>query len=190
MTYRFDTRTPEQFKRDMRKYHIIELDIILRIGQFIYEEEGTWPEITPHGADFTGKFIEGKVPYSADYVLDGSPYEITHSSTICQKYFHQKQHKVNQCIKYGHNLVFVNGMNKETEPLFTIIDSKKLKTLTQAAQEKHGIVGMPNKSGLALRKKAIRYDIEMITDWNRLPKITKGAQEEYKHLLNKINANA
>lgn len=107
MTNRFDYRSAQEFKKDIKNMHITEADIALRICLDLKNQCGKWPDIVPNGTDFKGDFKK-QASLEADYIINNTHTEITHSSPLCKVNFHWKVPKVNFSIKNNVSLVFVN----------------------------------------------------------------------------------
>lgn len=45
---RFDNRTSKQFQKDIKKSHITEAEIVLRIAYETFLQKGYWPNLTPN----------------------------------------------------------------------------------------------------------------------------------------------
>lgn len=45
---RFDNRTSKQFQKDIKKSHITEAEIALRIAYETFLQKGYWPNLTPN----------------------------------------------------------------------------------------------------------------------------------------------
>lgn len=183
-----DNRTKEQFAHDIKTSHFKELEIAIRIAIWKKQKTGRWPHITPNGHDTTGKVEKkNKVSLEPDFIIGNKKYEITRSSSVCQRYFHQKVGKVKKCIDEDVIMVFVNGLD-EKEPNFTLLDKDSLQILNVLSIDKYGgPVMMPSSRGGAVGKNALRYDVKWIGEWHKLPNLTKSIPQEYKDLLKSHN---
>lgn len=189
MSYRFDKRTQEDFKKDIKKGHAIEAEIAVRICIALHAESGDWPELTPNGVDSTGKFIEedSNISNDPDFDIDGTLVEITRSDTICKKHFHQKTNKINRFLKDQTTLVFVNGYSAEKNPKYIWLCPSEIEQFTIKAKTKYGEVFHPGagKTGL-IGKSAYRYDLFWFEDlWKPLPALIKNIPENYLQIINK-----
>jgi hypothetical protein len=184
LKYRMDNRTKVQFAHDIKTSHFKELEIAIRIAIWQKQKNGKWPHITPNGHDTTGKVEKTKkVSLDPDFIIGEKKYEITRSSSVCQRYFHQKVGKVKKCIDEDVIMVFVNGFD-ENEPNFTLLDKDLLQALNVLSIDKYGgPVMMPSSRGGAVHKNALRYDMGWITTWHKLPILTKTLPKEYTDLL-------
>jgi hypothetical protein len=176
LNYRKDHRSEKEFEQDIRVAHQKELEIALRICQFIYDKNGYWPHMVPYGTDFTGSLIKDNslVTSEPDFLINGEMYEITRSDTVCKKHFHEKINKVKKCIENNYNMVFVNGLEETDNPSFLILDKTVLEILTDVSVCTYGEVGCPTKSGKMVNKPCYRYNVEWCRGlWKKLPKIDK-----------------
>lgn len=189
MSYRFDNRTKEQFKQDIKDCHKDELTIALSICQNIYNEKKIWPLLDTNGCDNSGEFLEDKnVTSDPDFIIDGVYTEITKSNTVCKKYFHEKLNKVNKALSDNseNNLVFVNGYNELISPLFISLNKKELFTFSEMAKKKYGVVGMPTRNGF-ISKQSLRYDISWFDGmWKELKDPTLECYTQYAKFIERI----
>jgi hypothetical protein len=187
MSYRFDVRSKQQFKKDIKLCHKIEVEIAARLCIKVHAITGQWPELVPTGSDMTGAFIpkEGKVTSDPDFKINDQLVEITHSGTVCNKYFHQKVSKIDRAIREGHVLIFVNGFKVDKQPKYVWLEADTIEHFTQKAISKYGVVPHPGagKTG-PINKDAYRYDIYWFKDlWQPLPALIKNLPEQYKNIL-------
>lgn len=183
--YRFDSRTKDEFKSEIKRNSFNEAVIALRLGCWIFNKTTEWPDITPTGTDYTGDFIEStkKVNISPDFTIGNDTVEITRSDMILKKTFHQKSPKVINCIKNGGILVYVNGFCVENEPDFLWLDRNALERFTSKALEKYDTVAHPYANGGGMGKEAYRYDIEWFNGmWEKLPSLNKDLPDKYGYL--------
>ena len=167
--YRTDNRDIEQFKKDIKTSHKLEAQIAIRIGIWFFRSYNRWPTIYPAGTDYKGEYQTNKnVSYFPDFFIDGWPTEITRSSKVCPKIFHQKTPKIDRCLSNNYNLVFVNGIIQEEIPQFCFLNGKELDKLTKQSVDKYGIVPMPSRNGW-VAKNSYRYDIDWVDAWYNLP---------------------
>lgn len=71
MNQRFDYRTKEEFKKDIKNSHLIELEIALRLCEDYNNLNNIWPRLIPNGTDFTGEFAD-KAKGDADFLINRS----------------------------------------------------------------------------------------------------------------------
>lgn len=192
INYRSDIRTSDQFKKDIKKSHIIEAEIAVRLAIKVHAEKGYWPDIVPCGVDFTGEIIkeDAKITSDPDFVIDGFITEITRSSRECKRVFHEKIGKVRKCIENNAVMVFVNGFEEFKQPKYVALSSSKLCELTERSKSKYGRCLQPghNKTGVT-PKEAYRYDIFWIDEqnlWSPLPVLIKGIPKKYTDFLNLV----
>lgn len=186
MPYRLDNRNKQEFKSDIKICSARELEIVIRLGIYLYNKTGVWEDIIPIGCDFRGDF-QNKVDSSPDFLLGSRTLEITQSRGICKEFYHEKCPKVNNCIKNGYYIVFVNGIETEAEPETIVINAKKLAEITDISIEEYGIVKQLTKTGI-VNKDAYRYKLSWTKDLSfLLPKMIDNLPENYRNLLEKIN---
>jgi hypothetical protein len=193
--YRLDNRTESQFKKDIKNSSLKEAEIAVRICQWIKDQSEQWPKLIPTGIDFTGDFIKdgSTINASPDYQINGISAEITRADVICAKAFHQKQNKVQRCLKNDSSIVFVNGYEKLKIPNFIWLDSKQIKRFTDKSIETYGESKHPGKAGEGyLNKAAYKYDLEWFKGlWKPLPILDlRVIPKEYKEILDLVGYNA
>jgi hypothetical protein len=173
MSYRFDIRTKEEFKKDIKEHHISEAEIAVRLCVAKYFVTNKWPKLVPNGTDSTGNFVENNknVTHTPDFIIDGKYIEITRSDRPCKRSFHQKIAKVNKCVKENYIMIFVNGLTTFSEPPYIAIDGNTLKEKTDKAIKKYGEVSQLGRGNLGpIGKAAYRYDLDWFDDmWLTLP---------------------
>lgn len=176
--YRYDSRTEQQFRKDIKSSHKKEALIAVRLCIYKYNKTKIWPTLIPNGVDISGKFIKNikKVVSDADFKIGSELIEITRSDGKCEKYFHEKINKVKKSIENNASIVFVNGYDVKSEPDFIILDALDLEALLDDSKV-HYMFGKP----------MYRYQIEWFDgEWRQLPKLTKEAQERYKDILDAV----
>lgn len=189
---KFDCRTEKEFRSDIKLHSIAELHIAIRICQDIYNKTKEWPDLVPNGSDFTGEFIKkrSKVSISPDFKINGFLYEITKSRNVCPKFFHEKKDKVDKALAEGSIIVYVNGYEQLTNPMYCCLGYDELKNITDLSIEKyketfHQRVG----KNLTINRPVYRYDIDWVENLfkplptSNLSKIPK----QYKDLLKKCD---
>ena len=187
--YRFDARSKKQFRSDIKKGHIKEAEIAVRLCIKIHSETGNWPDLEPSGVDATGAFIEDikEVNADPDFKIDGNLVEITRSDVVCNRVFHQKCHKIIKCLQGKSDLVFVNGYN-EKQPKYLWLDSKTLEPFVTKSLTKYGEVNMMGGGKLGIiAKPAYRFDtywFDQADLWKPLPVLFKGLPNKYTEILN------
>lgn len=189
MSYRFDSRSEEQFRSDIKSAHLKEMYIAIRLCLHEHHKTGVWPIIKPNGSDFSGEFIkeDRKITSKQDFWIGDKLVEITRADTECSRVFHQKINKVAKCIKDKSEIVFVNGYDKFKQPKYIRLDSDQLEFFTQKSISKYGESIHPGRAGQGTTGKlAYRYDLFWFTEaglWEDLPVLIDDIPKEYKDLL-------
>lgn len=114
--YRFDTRTKEQFEKDIKERTAVEKAIIKDFAR----DKGL--HFADFGCDNTGEFLE-KATSRPDYVVY-KLMEVKYSEEWIDT-IHLKLYQVNAYKMYGAPILFVNGYNTDN-PRFTVMDSEKI----------------------------------------------------------------
>jgi hypothetical protein len=188
--YRLDGRSTARFAKDIKQNHQKEALIAVRLCITIHSKTDNWPTLTPTGVDATGAFIENikDVIAEPDFRIGDRLVEITRSDTVCNRYFHQKIHKVIRCLKGEADLVFVNGYSMNNQPKYLWLTSKELEPFVSRALTKYGEVPHPGGGGIWTKKPACRFDVYWFDQaelWKPLPSLTKNIPipEEYKQII-------
>jgi hypothetical protein len=187
-----DGRTTAEFATDIKRMHIAEVEIAIRLAVDEYLKSGIWQLIAPSGTDFTGelKRNNSEVSISPDYLIGDRLVEITHSKSFCKTYFHEKVKKVDFCIENDCDIVFVNGFGTK-HPTYIRLSGKALKQTTKTAKQKYGLVTLPFCNGRSVAKPCYRYLCSWFSgkhkglpSWSILPPLDKKMlPKEYLMLL-------
>lgn len=141
--YRMDSRTQEQFEKDIQKGNERERLAITLFKSYLKREYGFTGEIKETGCDMSGAFIEDmkQVSTGADYSVGEAelPLEVKtsvgHNTTI---YLKAKQ--IDSYIKQGASILYVNGIERNIPAftLWTVEDLVEMKeTLTKVIPPKN-----------------------------------------------------
>jgi hypothetical protein len=186
--YRQDGRTKDEFKQDIQKAHLYELDIAIRFAYIKYKSTGEWPIIIPNGTDFTGQVVK-RATSAPDFIIGNKLVEVTHSRTKCKGVFHQKSSKIKNCLKLNSDIIFVDGY-LTTTPLLYYICHSDLQDMTTKSETRYGTVQMPGNYGRSTGKNAFKYKLEWCKTPVKLPKVTQFIPKLYRQLLEEFdNAN-
>src|SRR5688572_27214458 len=173
MDQRFDVRSPAAFKIDIKRNHEKEALIAVRLCIAVHSKTKEWPLLAPAGVDTTGEFIDSiqDVDARPDFIIGDRFVEITRSDKLCQRSFHQKCHKVEQCVAGNNDIVFVNGFDEVKQPKFVWFTPERMAEFLIRSKTKYGKVKHPGggKVGL-IDKPAYRFDVYWFEDlWCQLP---------------------
>ena len=125
---RFDRRTKDQFKKDIRK-STKEQSAILRSWLFSSNQQHliAWD----HGVDNSGEFINSanNVTCDPDYEIEKyGLVEVQYSNPMCIKYFHIKKNKLLTCVVQDANILMVNGWSSD-HPKYTLLTPGQCKVI-------------------------------------------------------------
>jgi hypothetical protein len=126
-SYRFDKRSKTQFKKDIRKGHQIQSQIIDRWLISIKEPD---LQVWDNGVNNDGKYIAArKVTSDPDYEVEKyGLVEVQYASPMLKDFFHIKQNKILTCIRQHANILMVNGWGSE-EPTYTLLTEQQCKVI-------------------------------------------------------------
>jgi len=119
MDQRFDRRSKEQFKKDI-KDSTREQSVILRSWLFSINSAAL---VFDYGSDNSGEYISDahQVNSDPDYCIEGHGLvEVQYSNTWCKKYFHIKRGKILTCVSQDAKILMVNGWQQDN-PVWTVI---------------------------------------------------------------------
>ncbi len=122
MNYRMDHRSKDEFKKDIKMAHAIELDILNRWLNLIKKETGIRPKYQDNAPRNDGEYLaDRQVTTDADYIVEGyGLLEIKFSKPLLKDFFHLKQNQVLSYLRQQCILLMVSGINTEN-PVWTLI---------------------------------------------------------------------
>lgn len=132
MNYRFDNRSKDQFKEDIKKHTMTERALFLLWLDLVEKETGERPEFTDTGCGKGGDFLDDKaVSTDPDFDVVGyGKMEVKFAKPVLTKSFHLKSNQVKSYIEKGASILMVNGSDQDV-PTFTILKPKALKTIME-----------------------------------------------------------
>lgn len=157
---RFDRRTEEEFKKDIKRSTQDQVDILKCWLKTIGKEDLKYWD---SGSDNSGKFIkkDKDVTTDPDYEVEKLGFvEVQYANPMCPKHFHLKENKLKTCIKKKASILMINGW-KEDIPKFTLINHKQCKIIAARCE----VVGWYS----AGNKPAYRVPIDFL-QWEDLKK--------------------
>jgi len=163
MDKRFDRRTKEEFKKDIRK-GAKEQSIIINSWLLSVDKDGNRELLVKdNGIDNSGNFINSphRVTCDPDYYVEGyGLIEVQYSNTWCKKYFHIKRNKILACIRQDAIILMVNGWGDD-HPKCTLITPGQCRVIA-ARLDLVNWFGGGNKESYRVPLKYF--------DWKELPK--------------------
>lgn len=154
-------RTYEQFKKDIKKGHKNEREIIQRYAKFYEQATGNKLEVIDNGVDNTGEFLDvSQVTHDADFIVNGKPLEVK----IIKENLFQFRLKLNllkSYIKQNANVLIVIGWDTD-KPEFTILNKEKLEHIVRFGK-KYVSGDWEGKPTVMLYRNSYR--------WRELPKL-------------------
>lgn len=122
---RLSGRTYDEFKKDIKKAHADEREIIERYAKYCKSETGKDIDIVDNGVDNTGEFLNVKyVRDDVDFIINGTPLEIKIIENDLFT-FRLKLNLLKSYIKQGASVLIVMGW-KTDSPKFTILNEEKI----------------------------------------------------------------
>lgn len=133
MNYRFDERSEEQFKHDIRDRTMEERSLFLLWLDLLEKDTGKRPHYKDTGCGKTGDFLEdGQVSTDPDFEVEGFGHvEVKFSKPRLKTVFHLKASQVKQYVKQGATILMVIG-TEEDVPEFTMLKPDALKRIVDS----------------------------------------------------------
>lgn len=130
--YRFDSRSEEEFKRDIRSRTLRERQLFFQWVALKEKELGLPIKWEDKGCDNSGKFLENRdVSTEPDFWVEGYDLlEVKYSDPLIAttSNFHLKVSHVNKYIKLSANVLMINGAATDN-PQWTLLGPKDLNNI-------------------------------------------------------------
>lgn len=135
MNYRFDDRSEEQFKKEIKERTFEERALFLRWLDLVEKETGKRPSYIDTGCGKTGDFLEDEeVSTDPDFKVEGYGHvEVKFSKPMLRRVFHLKESQVKSYLKKKATILMVNGAGEDV-PEFTILKPKTLKEIANICE--------------------------------------------------------
>lgn len=130
MNYRYDNRSEEQFKKDIKSRTQQERALFLLWLDLIQKTTGERPVYNDTGCGKTGELLtDDKVSMSPDFSVEGyGKVEVKFSQPMLKKFFHLKANQVKSYHKAGATILMING-SEEPVPQFTMLKPAALQEI-------------------------------------------------------------
>ena len=127
MNYRYDNRSEDQFKRDIKSRTQEERTLFLLWLDLIEKQTGQRPVYTDTGCGQSGELLtDEQVSMSPDFHVEGyGKIEVKFAKPLLQKFFHLKASQVKSYHKEGAIILMINGSD-ERVPQYTMLKSSAL----------------------------------------------------------------
>lgn len=135
MNYRFDKRSKDKFKQDIKEASKTE-EIILNLWLDILQKEGlTRPSYSNLAAGRSGEFLkDGEVDSTADFEVEGhGRVEVKFCNPFLKTRFHLKVGQTKSYIKQDCKILIANGWETD-KPVFTIINPAMMKKIVDCCE--------------------------------------------------------
>jgi hypothetical protein len=129
-SYRFDQRSEEEFKKDIKERTEIERSLFLRWLDCVEQETGNKLSYKDTGCGKNGDYLkDNEVSTEADFDVEGfGKLEVKFSKPLLTKQFHLKVRQVKSYAEQGASILMVNGADEDV-PQFTILTADTLKEI-------------------------------------------------------------
>ena len=130
--YRFDNRSEDEFKADIKNHTTEERRLFFMWLDLIEKETGKRPGFQDTGCGNDGEFLENsKVNTDPDFTVDGyGEIEVKFAKPLIKTYFHLKTNQVKHYCERGATILMVNGAGEEI-PMFTMLKPGALQDITK-----------------------------------------------------------
>ena len=135
MNYRFDGRSKDKFKKDIKEASKTEEEILNLWLDIIKKDGLTKPSYTNLARGRNGGFLEDdKVDSTADFDVEGhGRVEVKFCNPFLKTRFHLKVGQLKSYIKQGCKILIVNGWETD-KPVFTIISLKMMEKIVATCE--------------------------------------------------------
>ena len=130
--YRFDNRSEEEFKEDIKNHTMSERTLFFLWLDLIEKDTGKRPKFTDTGCGNDGEFLENsKVKTDPDFTVEGyGEIEVKFSKPLIKTYFHLKTNQIKNYCTRRATILMVNGAGEET-PMFTMLKPEALDAIVR-----------------------------------------------------------
>lgn len=127
MSYRYDNRSEDQFKKDIKSRTKRERALFILWLDLLEKTNGTRPEWTDTGCGQSGELLEDdKVSMKPDFNVEGyGDIEVKFSKPLLNKFFHLKANQVKSYCKAGATILMINGSDEKV-PQYTMLRASAL----------------------------------------------------------------
>lgn len=136
MSHRFDFRSKDEFKRDIKSSTITERELFMAWLDLLEKDTGTRPVYKDTGCGKDGEFLEdNQVSADPDFYVEGyGNIEVKFSKKILTDKFHLKVSQINQYQKKNTTILMINGANEDT-PTFTMLKPEALNKISETCEQ-------------------------------------------------------
>lgn len=130
--YRFDNRSEDEFKKDIKDSTMMERSLFFMWLDLVEKETGSRPKFTDTGCGNDGEFLEDKkVTTDPDFTVDGyGEVEVKFSKPMITTNFHLKANQMKSYCKRNATILMVNGSGEEI-PVFTLLKPEALEAIVE-----------------------------------------------------------
>lgn len=129
-SYRFDSRSEDQFKKDIKDSTMTERNLFLSWLNLVKKETGKRPKYKDTGCGKDGEFLEdNQVSADPDFYVEGyGSIEVKFSKPTLDKFFHLKKSQVKKYLEKQTTILMFNGTEGKC-PQFTMLKPDTLKRI-------------------------------------------------------------
>lgn len=130
MNYRFDNRSEEQFRKDIKSRTAEERSLFILWLDLIERTSGNRPKYNDTGCGQTGELLTDKeVSMDPDFYVEGyGKVEVKFSKPMLDKFFHLKESQVKSYVRGGATILMING-SQERIPQYTMLKTPALQDI-------------------------------------------------------------
>lgn len=128
--YRYDNRSEDQFKKDIKSRTAEERSLFIAWLDLIEKSSGTRPQYTDTGCGQSGELLADKeVSMDPDFNVEGyGKVEVKFSKPMLDKFFHLKASQVKSYLRDGATVLMING-SQEKVPQYTMLKPPALQDI-------------------------------------------------------------
>ena len=135
MNYRYDGRSEDQFKCDIKSRTQEERRLFLLWLDLIERNSGKRPQYTDTGCGQSGELLTDKeVSMDPDFNVEGyGKIEVKFSKPLLDKFFHLKASQIKSYIRDEAIILMINGAD-EAIPQYTMLKTDALKDIAETCK--------------------------------------------------------
>lgn len=135
MNYRYDNRSEDQFKRDIKSRTKEERTLFMLWLDLIEKSTGKRPGYSDTGCGQSGELLkDSEVSLDPDFHVEGyGKVEVKFSKPLLKKFFHLKASQVRSYQKEGATILMINGSDMPI-PDFTMLKPAALQEIIDSCK--------------------------------------------------------
>lgn len=130
MNYRYDSRSEDEFKRDIKSRTQEERTLFLLWLDLVERTTGVRPKYTDTGCGQSGELLQdSEVSLDPDFHVEGyGKVEVKFSKPLLNKFFHLKAAQIRSYQNEGATILMINGSHEDV-PQYTMLKPAALQDI-------------------------------------------------------------